>query len=54
MWLGIGYTIGHQGDRNLNNIEDKEFYLLHEDGRILKMAAPYENLIQRAEAPSPI
>jgi len=54
MWLGIGYTIPHQGDRNLNRVVDKEYYLLHEDGRILDLAAPYVGSLERAEAPNPV
>ena len=55
MWLGIGYTIPHQGDRNLNRVTpDQEYYLLHENGNILKAAYPYDALLQRAEAPNPV
>ncbi len=54
MWLGIGYTIPHQGDKNLNRVTNKEYYLLHEDGRILDLAYPYVGSLEIAEAPNPV
>lgn len=55
MWLGIGYTIPHQGDRNVNRVTPtEEYYLLHEDGRILDIAYPYDGSLERAEAPNPV
>ena len=52
MWIGIGYTIPHQGDRNTN--PNDTYYLLHEDGRILDLAYPYVGSLERAGAPNPV
>ena len=46
MWIGIGYTIPHQGDRNTN---PNDTY-----GRILDLAYPYVGSLERAEAPNPV